>query len=88
MKKIKLIGFLSLFLTSITLSAQTNDTLSAKRVTEKGSKGDIILGNEYKQKQLSSAPQLLQSADSVLKKEPASTSKKKKCRQKNCCKTQ
>jgi hypothetical protein len=56
--------------------AQSNDTLSAKRITEKGAKGDIILGNEYKQKQLSAPPQLLQTADSIINKEPVNTKKK------------
>jgi hypothetical protein len=87
MKRIKLISFLYLLLISGAVLAQSDEPLTAKTITEKGTKGDIILGKEYMQKQLSAAPQVLQ-ADSTLKKEAAPTTKKKKCRQKKCSKTQ
>jgi hypothetical protein len=80
MKKLNLINLLSIFLISGTLLAQSADTVSAKMIGEKGTKGDIILGNEYKQKQLSANPQVLQTAYSIQKKETAVQSKKKKNR--------
>lgn len=87
MKKIKLLSFLAFFMIGGIVSAQSNDTLSAKKLAEKGTKGDIILGNEYKQQQLNVTPQLLKTSDSVITKEPMNT-KKKNCRKMKCCKTQ
>jgi len=87
MKKIRFVTFLSFFLICGTLLSQSTDTISAKKAVEKGTKGDIILGKENKQKQLSANPQMLQPQDSIQKKETAVQSKKKKCKNKKCCKT-
>ena len=56
MKRINFI-LIFLFITSGTLMAQSKDTPSAKKVVEKGAKGDMILGNEIKKKQLTASPQ-------------------------------
>jgi hypothetical protein len=80
MKKIRLVCMFIPFLIGGVLMAQSNDTIPAKKVTEKGEKGDIILGKEYRKKQLGKTPQSIQSADSALKKETVIQSEKKKCR--------
>ena len=52
------------------------DTLSAKQVIEKGSKGDIILGEKNKKDQLKDTPVLLHQKDSVCRKDVLRSSKK------------
>jgi len=64
MKKINLI-FIFLFITSGTLMAQSKDSASAKKVVEKGAKGDIILGKQNKKKQLTAAPTVLKKQHSL-----------------------
>lgn len=82
MKKISLLSLLSFLMISGILSAQSNDTSSAKILIEKGTKVDIILGKEYRQKQLNASPLILQSSDFLLKKESAINSKKGKLQEK------
>jgi hypothetical protein len=77
MKKISFVCLLSFVLTGGSLSAQTGDNiLPAKQVIEKAATGDIILGKEYKQKQLYINPALIQSASLNLKKDDGVNSKK------------
>jgi len=56
--------------------AQIKDSPSAKRVVEKGTKGDIILGKDTKKKQLMASPQVLEQQSHA--KTPYVTPKKKK----------
>ena len=74
LKFISLPVFLILFNSS--LDAPSIDTLSAQRVIEKGSKGDIILGEKNKKDQLKDTPVLLHQKDSVCKKAVLRSSKK------------
>ena len=77
MRSIKFISFpIFLFLFNCSLDAQSIDTLSAKRVIEKGSKGDIILGEKNKKDQLKDTPVLLHQTDSVYRKDVLRSSKK------------
>ena len=77
MRSIKFISFpIFLFLFNCSLDAQSIDTLSAKRVIEKGSKGDIILGEKNKKDQLKDTPVLLYQTDSVYRKDVLRSSKK------------
>jgi len=76
-KVIRLISFLSLLQISGSLRAQSIDITTAKKLAEKGTKGDIILGKEYRQKQLSAAPQQLQNADLILEKKLSPIKKEK-----------
>ena len=63
------------------LHAQTKDTLSAQQLIEKGSKGDIILGEKNKKDQLNDIPVLLHSKDSVCRKDVLRSSKKSRKKQ-------
>ena len=67
-----------IFLTLLnsSLDAQSIDTLSVQQVIEKGSKGDIILGEKYKKEQLKTTPVLLRQKDSVCRKDVLQSSKK------------
>ena len=58
------------------MDAQSIDTLSAKRVIEKGSKGDIIIGEKNKKDQIKDTPVLLHQTDSVCRKDVLRSSKK------------
>lgn len=64
------------------MDAQSIDTLSAKRVIEKGSKGDIIIGEKNKKDQLKDTPVLLHQTDSVCRKDVLRSSKKLRRKQK------
>ena len=76
MRSIKFISFPILLLINCSLDAQSIDTLSAKQVIEKGSKGDIILGEENKKDQLKDTPVLLHQKDPVCGKDTLRSSKK------------
>ena len=77
MRSLKFISFpVFLILFNSSLHAQSLDTLSAKQVIEKGSKGDIILGEKYKKDQLKTPPVLLCQKDSVCRKDVLHSSKK------------
>ena len=65
MRSIKFISFPILLLINCFLDAQSIDTLSAKQVIEKGSKGDIILGEKNKKDRMKDIPVLLHQKDSV-----------------------
>lgn len=77
MRGLKFISFpIFLFLFNCSLDAQSIDTLSAKRVIEKGSKGDIIIGEKNKKDQLKDTPVLLHQTDSVCRQDVPRSSKK------------
>lgn len=77
MNSFKYIGIPAmLLLVNCSLNAQSKDTLSAKQLIEKGTKGDIILGEKNKKDQLNAAPVLLQSKDTVCNKKDIRSSKK------------
>ena len=57
--------------------AQARDSMPAKKVVEQGAKGDIILGKQNKQNQLTAAPHQLQQKDSLHKEAPVKPKKKK-----------
>ncbi|HET9826502.1 MAG TPA: hypothetical protein VFP87_14280 [Chitinophagaceae bacterium] len=82
MKKISILFMLTALLATGRALAQSKDTVPAKKIIEQGTKGDIIVGNENKKKQLTAAPQVLRQRDST-QKAPSAKSKKKKCRNKN-----
>ena len=83
MRSIKFISFLTLpLLLNCSLNAQSIDTLSAKQVIEKASKGDIILGEKNKKDQIKDIPVLLHLKDSVCGKDVLGSSKKL-CRKQN-----
>jgi len=63
MKKISFACLLTSVLIGNSLSAQVEDTtFTAKQIIEKGTTGDLILGKEYKKRQLNIYPELLQTA--------------------------
>jgi len=77
MRGIKFISFpIFLFLFNCSLDAQSIDTLSAKRVIDKGSNGDIIIGEKNKKDQLKNPPVLLHQTDSVCREDVLRSSKK------------
>ena len=77
MRSAKFISFpIFLVLFNCSLEAQSSDTLSAKRIVEKGSKGDIILGEKNKKDQLKKTPLSLHQKDSVCGKDVLRPSKK------------
>jgi hypothetical protein len=57
---------------------QKPDSVPVRSLTEKGAKGDIILGQESKRSQLSAQPEMLNPADSSQKKKIHSKAKKKR----------
>lgn len=77
MRHLKFISFpVFLILLNCSLHAQSIDTLSAKQVIEKGSKGDIILGEKIKKDQIKATPLSLHQKDSVCRKDVPLSSKK------------
>jgi hypothetical protein len=58
------------------MNAQSIDTLRAKQIIEKGSNGDIILGEKNKKDQLKATPVLLHQKDSVCRKDVLRSPKK------------
>jgi len=77
MRSVNFISFpIFLFLFNCSLNAQSTDTLSARQIIEKGSKGDIILGEKNKKDQLKDTPVLLHEKDSVCRKDVLRSSKK------------
>jgi len=76
MRSIKVLSFPILLLINCSLAARSIDTLSAKQVIEKGSKGDIILGEKNKKDQIKDTPVLLHQKDPVCGKDTLRFSKK------------
>lgn len=58
------------------LHAQSKDTITAQKIINKGTKGDIILGEKNKKDQLNNTPVFLHSKDSICKKGSIQSSKK------------
>lgn len=58
--------------------AQKQDSIPARSLIEKGTQGDIILGQEGKKRQLSAKPAMLNPADSSQKKKIHSKAKNKR----------
>jgi len=82
MKNISLALIFVIFSFNTKTMAQAKDSIPTKNVIEQGAKGDIILGKQNKQNQLTAAPQQLQQKDS-LHKEASTHPKKKKSKNKN-----
>lgn len=82
MRNIKFICFMSfLFSMNVSLHAQSKDTIAAQKIIDKGTKGDIILGEKNKKDQLNNTPVLLHPKDSICKKENIQSSKKARRKQ-------
>ena len=64
-----------LLIVNCSLFAQSKDTITAKKIVDSGSKGDIILGEKNKKDQLNDTPVLLYSNDSACKKDVRSSKK-------------
>lgn len=77
MKKISLFCILSVTPFFISLFAQNPDTIPVRKIVEDGTKGDIILGNEYKKKQLVFDPQLTPVKKSCKRNEGLCSKKKR-----------
>lgn len=65
-----------LLIMSCSLRAQSKDTITAQKAIDKGSKGDIILGEENKKDQLKDTPVLLRPTASFGRKDIIRSSKK------------
>ena len=77
MKSIKFIWYpVFLLMMNCSLHAQSKDTTTAQKMINKGSEGDIILGEKNKKDQLNNAPVLLYSKDSICRKGIIRSSKK------------
>jgi hypothetical protein len=76
MRSIKFLSFPIILLINHSLNAQSTDTLSARHLIEKGSKGDIIVGEKNKKDQIKDSPVLLHQKDSVCGKDALRSSKK------------
>ena len=77
MSKIKFICCnIFLFILSCSVYAQSKDTMTTQKIIDKGSKGDIILGEKNKKEQLNNTPVLLHTKDSVYRKNVIRPSKK------------
>ena len=77
MRRIKLICYLVfLCIMNCSLHAQSKDTIPAQKIIDKGSKGDIILGEKNKKDQLNNTPVLLHTGDSICRKDIFRSSKK------------
>lgn len=68
-------------LVSCRIIAQKQDSIPVRPLVEKGSQGDVLLGNENKKARLSAVPQMLNAVDPS--QEKAIHSKKKKTKHKN-----
>jgi hypothetical protein len=60
------------------LSAQSKDTITTQKIIDKGSKGDIILGEKNKKDQLNGTPVSLHAKDSVCRNDARSSKKLRK----------
>lgn len=76
MNKIILFCILLVFPFFCSLLAQNPDTIPVRQIVEDGTKGDIILGNEYKKNQLIVDPQLTTRKKLCKKKEGLCLKKK------------
>ena len=77
MKSIKFIWYpVFLLIMNCSLHAQAKDTTTAQKIIDKGSEGDIILGEKNKKDQLNNAPLSLYLKDSICGKGIIRSSKK------------
>ena len=58
------------------LHAQSKDSITAQKIIDKGSKGDIILGEKNKKDQINNTPVVLHPGDSICRKDSIQSSKK------------
>ena len=65
-----------LFIMNCSLHAQSKDTLTAQKIIDKGSQGDILLGVKNKKDQLKNTPVFLRQEDSICRKDKIHSSKK------------
>lgn len=65
-----------LFIMNGSLHAQSKDSITAKKIIDKGSKGDIILGAKNKKDQLKNTPVLIHHSDSICSSDKLRPSKK------------
>ena len=65
-----------LFIMNCSLHAQSKDTIVTQKIIDKGSKGDIILGEKNKKDQLTNTPVLLHPGDTICRKDIIRSSKK------------
>lgn len=63
------------------LHAQSKDTITTQKIIDKGSKGDIILGEKNKKDQLNAAPVSLRPGDSICRKDSTRSPKKSRKKQ-------
>ena len=61
--------------------AQSKDTTTAQKIIDKGSKGDVIIGEKSKKNQLNNAPISLYAKDSLCRKDSIQPSKKSRRKQ-------
>ena len=67
-----------LLIMNCSLSGQSRDTITAQKIIDKGSKGDIILGEKNKKEQLNNPPVSLHAKDSVCRSDARSSKKLRK----------
>jgi hypothetical protein len=67
MKKISIL-WAGVLLINCVAMAQKRDTIAVKSLIDKGSKGDLIIGNRNKQQQLRKSLEILAEADSLYNK--------------------
>jgi hypothetical protein len=65
-----------LFIMNCSLYAQSKGTITAKKIIEKGSEGDITLGQKNKKDQLNNPPIILHQRDLICGKDILRSSKK------------
>ena len=65
-----------LFIMNCSLLGQSKDTMTAQKIIDKGSKGDIILARKNKKDHLNHTPVLLHPKDSICTKDKIRSSKK------------
>ena len=65
-----------LFIVNCSLHAQSKGTITARKIIDKGAKGDIILGERNKKDQLNHTPVILHPRDSIGRKDIIRCSKK------------
>ena len=58
------------------MHAQSKDTMTAKKIIDNGSKGDIILGEKNKKDRFNNAPIFLYEGNSICRKDSILSSKK------------
>lgn len=65
-----------LFIINCSLQAQSKDTITAQKIIDKGSQGDILLGIKNKKDQLNNTPVFVRQGDSICRKDMIDSLKK------------